>query len=133
MMIDNKNHYRNDDDDNITIKHDNYAPPIITSNNINNSNNNDTIIIPNSFLTYFFNFDSLLPQGRLNGFQNMLTLINGLVLSRSRTNRQKIPKLFYFGFFAGVQPICFLFLNFYRSATLVAVFATHRLCIIDGL
>jgi len=77
MMIDNKNHYRNDDiDDNITIKHDHNTPSIITSYNINNSNNNDTIIIPNSFLTYFFNFDSLLPLGRLNGFQNMLTLIN---------------------------------------------------------
>jgi hypothetical protein len=77
MMIDNKNHYRNDDiDDNIDIKLDHNTSSIITSYNINNSNNNDTIIIPNSFLTYFFNFDSLLPQGRLNGFQNMLTLIN---------------------------------------------------------
>lgn len=75
MQTDNKNHYRNDDD-NINIKHDYNTPSIITSNNINNSNKNDTIIIPNSFLTYFFNFDSLLPQGRLNGFQNMLTLIN---------------------------------------------------------
>ena len=76
-MIDNKNHYRNDDiDDNINIKHDHNTSSIITSYNINNSNNNDTIIIPNSFLTYFFNFDSLLPLGRLNGFQNMLTLIN---------------------------------------------------------
>jgi len=77
MMIDNKNHYRNDDiDDNINSKLDHNTPYIITSYNINNSNNNDTMIIPNSFLTYFFNFDSLLPHGRLNGFQNMLTLIN---------------------------------------------------------